>query len=105
MKLRRPLTFLTAVALVWGAGYLTAQQSLAEKAGRKGWTPGKGYGWVWGKNDEVGALNTLGPEDVRGLSLAKQGKVYDLGVGYDRTSFKWPGHSPGETRPSALPKA
>ena len=26
----------------------------------------------------------------------KQGKVYDLGVTYDRTSYKWPGHSPGE---------
>jgi kynurenine formamidase len=26
----------------------------------------------------------------------KQGKVYDLGVTYDRSSYKWPGHSPGE---------
>src|SRR2546426_593427 len=30
------------------------------------------------------------------LQLVKEGKVYDLGVGYDRQSFKWPGHSPGE---------
>jgi kynurenine formamidase len=52
---------------------------------------------VWGKNDEVGALNTLGREDVKGaLSLVQQGKVYDLGITYDRTSYKWPGHSPGE---------
>src|SRR5262249_17477475 len=37
------------------------------------------------------------PATVRAaLGLVKQGKVYDLGVGYDRLSFKWPGHSPGE---------
>ena len=49
------------------------------------------------KDDEVGALNTLGPNDVKAaLGLVKEGKVYDMGVTYDRTSFKWPGHSPGE---------
>lgn len=93
MNVKRGLVALLAGSLLWGSGYLYAQRS----AERKGWTPGKGYGWVWGKDDEVGALNTLGPADVRGaLSLVKQGKVYDLGIGYDRTSFKWPGHSPGE---------
>ncbi len=30
------------------------------------------------------------------LRLADKGKTYDLGVNYDRTSYKWPGHSPGE---------
>ena len=30
------------------------------------------------------------------MRLADRGKVYDLGVLYDRTSYKWPGHSPGE---------
>src|SRR3712207_9338026 len=30
------------------------------------------------------------------LQLVKQGKAYDLGLPYDRTSYKWPGHSPGE---------
>jgi hypothetical protein len=29
------------------------------------------------------------------LSLVKQGKVYDLGITYDRTSYKCP-YSPGE---------
>jgi len=33
---------------------------------------------------------------LRALALVKQGKIYDLGVAYDRTSFEWPGHSPGE---------
>jgi kynurenine formamidase len=28
--------------------------------------------------------------------MVKEGKVYDMGVTYDRTSYKWPGHSPGE---------
>ena len=30
------------------------------------------------------------------LRLVTQGKVYDLGLPYDRHSYKWPGHSPGE---------
>jgi len=93
MQFRRLVITLSAGAFLWGSGYLYAQQG----EGRKGWTPGKGYGWVWGKDDEVGALNTLGPEDVRlALRTVRQGKVYDMGVTYDRTSFKWPGHSPGE---------
>src|SRR5687767_11493659 len=93
MKAKSVFIAVSLGAVLWSSGYLYAQRSTA----RKGWTPGKGYGWVWGKNDEVGALNTLGPEDVRAaLALARQGKVYDLGVNYDRTSYKWPGHSPGE---------
>src|SRR5574339_1165949 len=81
-------------AFCFAGGYLAAQNAAN---GRKGWQAGKGYGWVWGKDDEVGALNTLGPNDVKAaLGLVKEGKVYDMGVTYDRTSFKWPGHSPGE---------
>jgi kynurenine formamidase len=63
----------------------------------KGWKKGKGWGWIWGKDDEVGSLNAMTPETARAaLGLIKEGKVYDLGVPYDRTSFKWPGHSPAE---------
>lgn len=92
-KLRNLVLMASVTILVWGSGYLSAQRG----GERKGWTPGKGYGWVWGKNDEVGALNTLGPQDVRNAAaLIRQGRVYDLGVTYDRTSYKWPGHSPGE---------
>ena len=25
----------------------------------KGWQKGKGWGWIWGKDDEVGALNAI----------------------------------------------
>ncbi|MFN3651709.1 MAG: cyclase family protein [Armatimonadota bacterium] len=93
MKIKSAAIVLAAGMLLWGSGYLYAQRSTA----RKGWTQGKGYGWVWGPNDEVGALNTLGPADVReAMSLVRQGKVYDMGLTYDRTSFKWPGHAPGE---------
>jgi kynurenine formamidase len=96
MNARAPLVrrvgVLSLGALIFASGYLYAQSNQ-----RKGWTRGKGYGWVWGRNDEVGALNTLGPADVRGaLGLVREGKVYDLGITYDRTSYKWPGHSPGE---------
>lgn len=63
----------------------------------KGWVQGKGYGWIWGPDDEIGALNALTPAKVlAALRIPTQGKVYDLGVLYDRNSFQWPGHSPHE---------
>ena len=63
----------------------------------KKWEKGKGWGWVWGSEDEVGALNEMtDTSKLEALKLAKTGKSYDLGVTYDRDSFKWPGHSPGE---------
>ena len=63
----------------------------------KGWQRGRGWGWVWGPNDELGNLNELGPElTMKALSMVQRGRVYDLGLTYDRRSYKWPGHSPGE---------
>ena len=64
----------------------------------RGWTQGKGFGWVYGKTDEVGSLNAIqSPETVlRALREVKTGRVFDLGVRVDRTSYKWPGHSPTE---------
>jgi kynurenine formamidase len=63
----------------------------------KGWKKGQGWGWIWGAEDEVGALNAMTPQTVlASLRLARQGKVYDLGVTYSRASYKWPGHSPCE---------
>lgn len=61
------------------------------------WQKGTGWGWVWGKDDEVGSLNEMTDASRHSaLRLARTGKVYDLGILYDRTSYKWPGHSPGE---------
>ena len=59
---------------------------------------GKGWGWIWGKDDEVGSLNAHdGPRrGRRRMALATRGEVFDLGLTYSRRSYKWPGHSPGE---------
>ena len=80
----RQLTLLALAATV-----LTAQSP-------KGWTKGKGYGWVYGPGDEVGALNAVtAPAQVLAATRSiKTGKIYDLGVPLDHTSYKWPGHSP-----------
>lgn len=72
--------------------------AVAQDLPTKGFTKGKGYGPVYGKDDQVGALNAItDPEHVlRALKDVKTGRIYDLGVRLDRTSFKWPGHSPTE---------
>lgn len=71
--------------------------AMAQDAGMKRWKQGTGWGWVWGPEDEVGALNELTDASrAAALRLASQGKAYDLGLPYDRTSYRWPGHNPGE---------
>jgi kynurenine formamidase len=73
------------------------KKSEQKPAEAKGWKKGKGYGWVWGEKDEVGSLNAMTPQTIKAaLGLVKEGKVYDLGVPYDRESYKWPGHNPAE---------
>jgi kynurenine formamidase len=85
------------VAIVVAAAAAAGAAAGSQAAGLKKWQKGKGWGWVWGKDDEVGALNEMTDASrLAALQAAKQGKVYDLGVAYDRTSYKWPGHSPGE---------
>ena len=82
-------------ALLLGAGAWMPAEPWGHEL--KGWKKGRGWGWVWGKDDEVGALNAMTPQSVlEAVALVKQGKIYDLGIDYDRTSYKWPGHSPGE---------
>ncbi|MBM3803227.1 MAG: cyclase family protein [Acidimicrobiia bacterium] len=93
---------LSCAATLMGVALLSgftreSYQLKAQEAPVRGWKQGQGWGWIWGKDDEVGALNAVNPTMVlKAVSLVKRGKVYDLGVTYDRTSFKWPGHSPGE---------
>jgi kynurenine formamidase len=85
-----------------GAGVLvTASErgSRGTEAGApiQGWEKGKGWGWVWGREDEVGALNAMTDASrAAALALATRGETFDLGMTYSRRSFKWPGHSPGE---------
>lgn len=63
----------------------------------KGWQKGKGWGWIWGKNDEVGSLNAMSDASrAAALSLVKRGEVFDLGLTYSRQSYIWPGHNSGE---------
>src|SRR5262245_50202036 len=88
------ISLLSIVALV---SIASSSQSSTEGGNKPGWKEGVGWGWIWGKDDEVGALNAMTPASrLAALSLVKEGKVWDLGVRYDRNSFKWPGHSPGE---------
>lgn len=98
------MRILTGVAALLGLcfafflGWTLSSRAGGEKgdaATAKGWTKGKGWG-PWGAGDEVGSLNAMSADTIKNaLSLAKHGKVYDLGVPYDSQSFKWPGHSPG----------
>jgi kynurenine formamidase len=83
--------------LVAGALALSIGSADAQDSGMKKWTKGKGWGWVWGPEDEVGNLNEMTDQSrLAALKLVTQGKAYDLGLPYDRNSYKWPGHSPGE---------
>src|SRR5262249_61267477 len=70
-------TGLVGLTVAFGLGWLCAPQ-VQLRAGEdgppaavKGWTRGKGWGWVWGKEDEVGSLNAMTAETVKqALQLA-----------------------------------
>ena len=79
------------------AAAIAAPAATAQDAGMKRWKQGTGWGWVWGPEDEVGALNELTDASrAAALRLATRGQAYDLGLPYDRNSYRWPGHNPGE---------
>jgi hypothetical protein len=91
---------LTAAAGLLGAPRTqrtaVAQDSPPEVTPEK-WEQGKGWGWVWGDDDQLGNLNELSPElTLKALSRVEEGKVYDLGLMYDRRSYKFEGHNYGE---------
>ncbi len=91
------LILIVAVAISGSAAvtWLVAQDEPSAIA--TGWKLGQGWGAIWGPEDEVGSLNAMTPRTMAAAAqLISSGQVYDLGVTYDRTSFKWPGHSPGE---------
>ncbi len=105
MRWLRGILGIAALAGAFLLGRAFPTQAVAERAADKaeedapikGWKKDKGWGWIWGKDDEVGSLNAMTADSIRkAIGLVKDGKVYDLGVPYDRSSFKWPGHSPGE---------
>ena len=40
----------------------------------RGWQRGRGWGWVWGPNDELGNLNELSPQlTMKALSMVRAG--------------------------------
>jgi len=92
----------TAIAVASGLGMSilsnAAQPSVQEKKVlRPGWEKGKGWGWIWGKDDEVGSLNAMTDASrAEALATATRGETFDLGLTYSRRSFRWPGHNPGE---------
>lgn len=90
------VTLILGSLINWSLQPTTAEQR-GGAAVAKGWQQGKGYGWIWGAEDEVGALNAMTPDTVlAALRLPSQGRVYDLGVTYSRASYKWPGHNAAE---------
>src|SRR5262245_35270338 len=44
---------------------LEAADEPAKEPAIKGWKKGTGWGWIWGKDDEVGSLNAMTPETIR----------------------------------------
>jgi kynurenine formamidase len=93
----RRITLVAVTLGAFGAGLLCNWAATGQQNPLSKWQKGKGWGWVWGKDDEVGALNEMTDASrLAALRLATTGRVYDLGIAYDRTSFKWPGHSPSE---------
>ncbi|MBX6311576.1 MAG: cyclase family protein, partial [Isosphaeraceae bacterium] len=74
-----------------------APNAQAQGPATNGGRQGKGWGWVWGQDDQVGSLNAMTAQSrAEALALAKRGEVFDLGLTYSRSSYKWPGHNPGE---------
>ena len=73
----------------------TATESAQEET-IAGWKKGKGWGWIWGKDDEIGSLNALSNRSrSAALLLATRGEVFDLGLPYSRRSYKFSGHQSG----------
>jgi hypothetical protein len=90
------LTAATAVGLL-GVPRMQRRAVAQNSVQPKQWEQGKGWGWVWGDEDQLGNLNELSPQlTLKALSKVEEGKVYDLGLAYDRRSYKFEGHNEGE---------
>ena len=67
---------LTAGLLVAITASLSLGYALGGGAEVQGWKKGRGWGWVWGKEDQVGSLNAMTDSSrLAALALIKKGKV------------------------------
>jgi kynurenine formamidase len=58
-----------------------------------GWKHGEGWGWIWGEDDQAGALNAITPASiVESLAGVREGRVFDLGLTIERQSFTQAAH-------------
>ncbi len=91
---------LAATIPLVGAGFLgqaPPKPAAADEPTIQGWKKGKGWGWIWGKDDELGSLNAMTDASrAAALALATRGETFDLGLTYSRRSYKYAGHNPGE---------
>ncbi|GIW89280.1 MAG: cyclase [Isosphaeraceae bacterium] len=86
-----------AAVMLVGAGVVVGISARPSRPEIRGWEKGRGWGWIWGAEDEVGSLNAMTDATrLAALRGVREGKVYDLGLPYSRRSYKFPGHSPGE---------
>jgi kynurenine formamidase len=90
-----------AGALGVGAGAALAMlgpvtPAFAQDPAPSRWERGRGWGWVWGGEDELGNLNELSPALAAKALRLGTGRVYDLGLTYDRRTYKFAGHAEGE---------
>jgi len=98
----RSATQVFSLVVISTLGVALALQSQDDSPG---WRRGRGWGWIWGAEDEVGALNHMSDASrLAALSLVEEGRVYDLGITYSRNSFVWPGHNPGEVMSFRTPE-
>ena len=53
-----------------------------------GWEAGRGWGWIWGDERQLGALNAMTAESVaEALAGVSRGRIVDLGLDVDARSF------------------
>ena len=85
-RLRSWIVPLVVAGISSGLTWLLTQRAVdspvqAADAG-PGWVKGKGYGWVWGPKDELGALNTS-TEATRAAALKLAKRCVDTGIEQD----------------------
>lgn len=69
MRSAKALSGVVAVAVPVGALTSGPAPPVHQQPAATGWVKGKGYGWVWGLNDEIGALSAITSQTVRRVNM------------------------------------